>query len=181
MDIRRLTSADAKAFRDLRLDGLLKAPEAFASSHTEEKDRPLASFEQRLADCPGAAVFGAFDDGALRAIAGLAREPLAQMAHKCFVWGMYVADDARGRGLARALMRAALAHARATPGVAKVVLSVDAANVPAIALYESLGFVVFAREADAVRVSGQPRDELQMHLRFEVEADGRDTTRKPVP
>jgi RimJ/RimL family protein N-acetyltransferase len=46
---------------------------------------------------------------------------------------------------------------------------VDSANVAAIALYESLGFVVFAREADAVRLDGQSRDELQMHLRFAVD------------
>ncbi len=51
----------------------------------------------------------------------------------------------------------------------KVTLSVDSANVAAIALYESLGFVVFAREADAVRLDGQPRDDLQMHLRFEAQ------------
>ena len=44
--------------------------------------------------------------------------------------------------------------------------SVDAANVAAIALYESLGFLVFSREQDATRLAGASRDELQMHLRF---------------
>ena len=166
MNIRRLTPSDAAAFRTLRLAALLDTPEAFVASHEEEKDQPMAYFENRLTQRSGHAVFGAFDGDTLAGTAGLARETAIQLAHKCNLWGMYVAASARGQGVARQLLEAALAHARSTPGVAKVTLSVDSANVAAIALYESLGFVVFAREADAVRLHGQSRDDLQMHLRF---------------
>jgi len=166
MKIRRLSATDAAAFRALRLAALLDKPEAFVTSHVEEKDQPLAYFAARLQERPGHAVFGAFDGDTLVGIAGLSRDTLIQLAHKGHVWGMYVSEAARGHGVARELMVAALAHARATPGIAKVTLSVDSANVAAIALYESLGFVVFAREADAVRLDGQSRDDLQMHLRF---------------
>jgi ribosomal protein S18 acetylase RimI-like enzyme len=166
MNIRRLSPSDAPQFQALRLAALVDRPDAFVTSHVEEKDLPLSAFEARLVEHPGQAVFGAFDGDALVGMAGLAREVLLQTRHKGHLWGMYVAPPARGHGVARELMQAALAHARRTPGIAKVTLSVDAANVAAIALYESLGFVVFAREADAVRLDGQSRDDLQMHLRF---------------
>ena len=166
MNIRRLTPSDGAAFRTLRLAALLDTPEAFVASHEEEVDQPMAFFAKRLIQRPGHAVFGAFAGDRLAGTAGLARATTIQLAHKCNLWGMYVAESARGHGVARALVEAALDYARATPGVAKVTLSVDSANVAAIALYESLGFVVFAREADAVRLHGQSRDDLQMHLRF---------------
>jgi ribosomal protein S18 acetylase RimI-like enzyme len=166
MTIRRLSAIDASSFQALRLAALLDTPEAFGSSHEEEKDAPLVRVAQRLDATPGDAVFGKFDDDMLVGIVGVAREPQLKMAHKANIWGMYVAPSARGRGAARELMHAALAHASAMPGVAKPTLDVDAANVAAIALYESFGFEVFSREADAMRVHGQPRDDLRMHVRI---------------
>ncbi|MEP6504088.1 MAG: GNAT family N-acetyltransferase [Betaproteobacteria bacterium] len=166
MNIRRLQARDAAAFQALRLAALLDTPEAFASSHDEEKDLPLAEVARRFDDRPGHAVFGAFDGDALLGMVGVAREARAKMAHKAHVWGMYVGGAARGHGVARHLMEAVLALARATPGVAKLTLSVDAANVAAIALYESLGFVVYGREADAMRIGDDVRNDLQMSLQL---------------
>ncbi|HEY9025272.1 MAG TPA: N-acetyltransferase, partial [Burkholderiaceae bacterium] len=65
MKIRRLSATDAAAFRALRLAALLDKPEAFVTSHVEEKDQPLSYFEARLAERPGHAVFGAFDGDTL--------------------------------------------------------------------------------------------------------------------
>ena len=164
MNIRRLRADDAAAFQALRLAALLDTPEAFASSHDEEKDLPLDAVARRFEDRPGHAVFGAFHGDALVGVVGLAREARAKMAHKAHVWGMYVGGAARGHGVARQLMEAVLALARETAGIAKLTLSVDAANVAAIALYESLGFVVFGREADAMRIGADIRNDLQMSL-----------------
>jgi RimJ/RimL family protein N-acetyltransferase len=164
MNIRLLLEADAPAYQALRLSSLLDTPEAFGSSHEEEAGRSLADVARRIAPGPGRGVFGAFDGEALVGLVGLEREQLLKKRHKAVIWGMVVAPSARGHGLARALVLAALDLARATPGVAKVTLNVDAANVAAIALYESLGFVVFGREQDAMRIGGDVRNDLQMAL-----------------
>jgi ribosomal protein S18 acetylase RimI-like enzyme len=164
MIVRTLQPEDAAAFQVLRLAALLDTPEAFGASHAEEKDQGLAQVARRLEAGPARAVFGAFDGPTLVGCAGLAREPGLRKAHKAFVWGLYVAPSARGRGVARRLMAAAIDLARATPGIAKITLSSDAGNPAAIALYESLGFTVFARERDAMRVGADRRDDVQMDL-----------------
>lgn len=57
----------------------------------------------------------------------------------CWIEDVYVADDARGTGLGRALVQFALDHARER-GCGRAELDVDDVNGPARGLYESLGF-----------------------------------------
>lgn len=82
--------------------------------------------------------------GELR-IAGYVRlvppTPLACNTHVRQIQGLVVADWARGRGLARALLRAAFAAAR-QDGANRITLRVLGHNTPARALYASEGFAV---------------------------------------
>ncbi|MFF2961175.1 GNAT family N-acetyltransferase [Streptomyces sp. NPDC057963] len=67
--------------------------------------------------------------------------PLACNAHVRQIQGLAVADWARGRGVARTLLRAAVAAAR-SDGANRMTLRVLGHNAPARALYESEGFAV---------------------------------------
>ncbi|MET9659453.1 GNAT family N-acetyltransferase [Streptomyces sp. NPDC006510] len=67
--------------------------------------------------------------------------PLACNTHVRQIQGLAVADRARGRGVARALLRAAFVAARGD-GANRMTLRVLGHNAPARALYESEGFVV---------------------------------------
>ena len=62
--------------------------------------------------------------------------------------GLAVCEPYRGQGLARALMVALLARARAL-GIASVSLSVEDGNVAARSLYERLGFATVGRVGDS--------------------------------
>jgi ribosomal protein S18 acetylase RimI-like enzyme len=58
-------------------------------------------------------VFGGFEESALLGIAGFAVPPRAKKRHKGLLWGVYVREAARGRGLGRALVVQVIEHARA--------------------------------------------------------------------
>jgi GNAT superfamily N-acetyltransferase len=78
------------------------------------------------------------------------REPvgICQLRYRWSVWtssedawleDLFVTDEARGTGLGRALLEAAIERARER-GCVRIELDVDEANTPAITLYRSLGF-----------------------------------------
>ncbi|MFF4013791.1 GNAT family N-acetyltransferase [Streptomyces sp. NPDC001843] len=67
--------------------------------------------------------------------------PLACNAHVRQIQGLAVAEEARGRGVARALIRAAFEESRRR-GARRITLRVLGHNTPARKLYESEGFVV---------------------------------------
>ena len=128
MDVRVLDAEDAPAFQALRLDALRECPTAFSSSYEEERDLPLSLVAERLTPTPERAVFGAFEGGALVGTTGLQRERARKLAHKAFVWGVYVAPPFRKRGAGRLLLREALAHAALMPGLRQVSLGANSAT-----------------------------------------------------
>ncbi|MGS2587514.1 N-acetyltransferase family protein [Streptomyces hebeiensis] len=67
--------------------------------------------------------------------------PLVSNAHVRQIQGLAVDEWARGRGVARALLRAAALHAR-NQGARRLTLRVLGHNTPARRLYESEGFAV---------------------------------------
>ncbi len=163
-EIRLLGAEDAAAYRTLRLRALRDCPTAFASSYEEERERPLARVAERVAPAPGHAVFGAFGAAGLVGMVGLHREEYLKLRHKAFVWGMYVEPASRRRGVGRALVERALAHAAAMPGLRQVTLGVNAENAAAVALYEALGFERIGVEPGFLCVDGVLYDEIRMVL-----------------
>lgn len=164
--IRLLNRHDIAGFRMLRLAMLADAPSAFGASPDDEAVLNEDAWAARIGPDDNTAMFGAFAGQRLVGSVGLVRQRPAKMRHKALIWGVFVDPTARGQSLARRLMQTMIAHARALPQVRQVSLSVTSSNAHARALYESLGFVQYGHEPDALYVDGEWFDEQQMVLRF---------------
>lgn len=91
--------------------------------------------------------------------------PLDASRHVLEVQGLSVAHDARGRGVGRQLMLAALDEARRR-GARKVSLRVLATNPVAQDLYRSLGFTVEGHLRGEFLIDGEEVDDLLMAVRL---------------
>jgi RimJ/RimL family protein N-acetyltransferase len=163
--IRLLTSADATAYRTLRLQALRDHPEAFGASHEDEAARSLEMTARRLDGGPLNCVFGAFAGDDLVGTAGfVVPDRSAKSRHKGLLVGVHVAPAHRGRALGRTLVTAVIDHARDHVVLLQAAVGVD--NAPALRLYESLGFRRYGREDKALRVNGAYIDEALILLDF---------------
>ena len=158
--LRRLRSDDALAFRQIRLQALREHPEAFGASWEEEQDQPESRFAERLEN--GHVIGGISEGEMIVGTIGISRSQSQKTQHIGSIWGMYVSPAARGKGLARQLLNAAVAEAG--PSVRSLRLCVEANNDPAIKLYESAGFKRWALEAEALKVGDIFHDEILMRL-----------------
>jgi ribosomal protein S18 acetylase RimI-like enzyme len=149
-----LDSTHASAYRALMLEAYAVHPEAFTSSVNERASLPLAWWEERLSTAADAreAALGVLQDGDLVGAVGVAFDAREKARHKALVFGMYVAQRFRRRGLARRLIEAAIAQACARPHIRVLQLTVTEGNRAAQDLYEQCGFAVFGVEPYAVAV-----------------------------
>lgn len=147
----------------LRQEALVDTPWAFCSSPGKDRGSDPEGVRASLGG-EGYAIAGAFENGRLVSIAGLLREGQEKRSHIAMVVGVYTAPAARGKGFARKVMETVIAKARAWQGVACVELSVSERAREARAMYESIGFVAWGVEPDALRVGSQSYSEVHMRL-----------------
>jgi len=135
MKIQRLRDDEGARLRTIRLRSLRDAPEAFGSTLEETLARPTEAWDQQARDLP---TFLAVERGRDVGIARGARD--SDDPSRLWLLSMWVAPEARGKGLGEALVQAVIDWARSTPA-AVLVLDVGVDNRPASALYERMGFV----------------------------------------
>ncbi len=160
MTIRRLTGDDHALYRSIRLASLQTNPEAFGSTYEREAAFDEATWRARLSGSdPGPkAVF--VDELEGEAI-GTAAAIDVETDPAPMLIGMWVQPSARGTGAGKRLVAAAIAWVVDRQAEA-MLLHVVHDNEPAIALYESCGFVHSGKVPAGP--AGPCADELEMRL-----------------
>ena len=167
--VRSLTADDAPAYRELRLRALTQDSAAYLTSAGEYAGRTIEEVAAGLTATENSFTLGTFgktDETALLGMATLARSGRIKLRHRADVFGVYLAPEVRGRGLAQALMGELISAARRMPGLEVLELSVTETQRSARRLYERLGFVTWGVQPDAVRESGQLLSEYHLQLRL---------------
>jgi GNAT superfamily N-acetyltransferase len=134
--VRETVAGDWQALRDIRLEALRTAPDAFGSTYEGEASRGEEHWHNRIARGGTFLAYlpGASDPAGL--IGGYPEDPqTVEMV------SMYVRPSARGRGVGEALVATVVDWA-CTMNATTVHLWVTETNAPARALYERCGFAL---------------------------------------
>jgi ribosomal protein S18 acetylase RimI-like enzyme len=165
LQVRILTKSDLEVFRAVRLRGLKEDPQAFGMSYEEASHSPIEDWNKVLSDEHGSFILGAFSPNLVGLVA-FSRSLGIKRRHRGHIWGMYVIPEARGCGIGRALMQAALSKLRSVEGLEEVTLCVVTKNAPARSLYLDLGFTPYGLEKRALRVNGEYLDEELLSIQL---------------
>lgn len=167
MITRILKESDAQMYQELRLMALKTNPEAFGSTYDRESNFSLETVIERISPNENKFVLGAFkEDGILTGIVSFVRETGIKTLHKANVYGMYVTEENRGKGIGQLLLLDLIRLARNCEGLEQLNLTVVSNNESAKKLYKSVGFEIYGVERRALKYNGQYYDEDLMVLRL---------------
>jgi ribosomal protein S18 acetylase RimI-like enzyme len=153
---------DWRSHREIRLEMLRDAPDAFWFTVADEVGLPESDWRARI---ERTWLVHARDVSGVLGSAGLGSHWEPDRSDTVTLFGMYVAPRGRGRRVGEALVRAVLEEARCR-GCPEVILEVASNNAPAIALYERCGFVRTGM------THPHPRDETIHEVEMRAELGG---------
>lgn len=164
----------AAAYNALVKRGLREHPTAFDSDLAQVADRSnwQTARSLRRLNPNNAVLLGAFDPSDRLVGTGMiVRRGGMKQAHCADVLFVYVPIEHQGQGIAKQIMTALIAAARALPGIVQLQLTVNLNGGAAPALYQSLGFQSIGVLPRAVCVAGDYFDQAQMWLPFDANSD----------
>lgn len=158
MHVRRLTAADAIAFRQIRLEALRLHPDAYGSTLAQWEPMPQSAYVKRI---ESGVLYGLFTDNGLEGTLAYDRDDGFNARHRAGIHAVYIRKTLRGKGGIDLLIRAAVELAQ-TDGVVQLELGVTETNTRAYDAYVRNGFGRYAVIPRAILFKGRYLDEIQL-------------------
>jgi ribosomal protein S18 acetylase RimI-like enzyme len=140
------TVDDWQAARDIRLEALLRDPQAFGSTYAESIGRTDDEWRAWVSRPGVTLLLARADQDVVGIVGGLRGDDITWDASVAWVVSMYVTAGFRQRGVGRRLLQAILANLERDPALTRVILHVSRSQLAAQRLYASLGFQPIGEE-----------------------------------
>ncbi len=154
-EITSLDKSRWKEFKALRLEALKKEQIAFGSSYEEEKRLFADDWKKRIKN----ALF-AFSKGKVIGMIRYVFEKRIKSNHIAYLYGFYVTEKFRNRGVGKRLMEAALSQIKQNKKIIKVKILVYSEQKIAINIYKKFGFKYVGTLKRELKVGDNFYDEL---------------------
>ncbi len=143
IEIQTLLPSEWSEYKQLRLRALKTEPQAFLSSFEKESAYTNKKWQQRLRDVGDGKnwiFFARNSDGRLVGYIGGYRDDNDLKNHSAQIWGAYVDQNMRGKGIAKTLISRIIKELESDPDINFILLEVNIDQESAKKLYESFGF-----------------------------------------
>lgn len=165
MEIYKLTPGDWEKFKEIRLDALKNGSEAFGSSFEEKVGKSDEEWRKTL-EKPTNYIYAAAEGENICGMVAAYQEEGEKVSHIAYIWGVYVKKEYRGKGISQQVMQSLLNELKTTGKIEKINLNVSTKQLPAIKLYESLGFQIAGTLHKEMKINGKFIDEYIMEKLF---------------
>ena len=161
--IAEITSDKIIAYKEFFTVGLLNDEENFRITPTDDLTAPFPTKDQE-----DSFTLGAYIDSQLAGIVSFARDGIdrEKLRHKGVLFRMYVAEEFRGMGIGKILVKECIHRVKKINDIEQINLTVIANNANAKTLYEKFGFTTFSSEQNAIKWKGKYFTEDQMALKI---------------
>jgi ribosomal protein S18 acetylase RimI-like enzyme len=162
--VRTLGGDDWQIYRQLRLAALQEAPQAFVSTYSDEQAYDADFWQQRMARARR--LVAEIGHGSSIEHAGIVSVGQAERPEVGDLYGLWVAPEHRGAGVAMQLVQGAAERAR-IDGLRWITLWVATENGRAVAFFSSVGF----RPTEERRPMAGQHDSAEIAMELAVTED----------
>jgi RimJ/RimL family protein N-acetyltransferase len=164
--LKKLKPEEWAEYKKIRLEALEKEPTAFAMTFEEEVVRGDDIWSTKLDPSDDLLNYKIFacDGDEVVGMAGIFQNEKTKLKHISNIFGVYLRDSYRGRGIGKAMLDILIKEAKKAPGVTKISLTVNTAQTPAVRSYEKAGFKNVGKVEKEMKVGNTYYDEYIMEM-----------------